>query len=86
MEKSEGDKIEPWGSPDVSGAAEEVQLPILTEKYLSDKKDLNQLRTEPFIPKWDCNLDKTNVWLTVSKAADKSRRTRITESPASVAV
>jgi len=47
-----------WGSLDLREAAEEEKLPILTDKYISDKKDLNQLRAEPFSPTRDSNLDK----------------------------
>lgn len=71
-EKSKGARIECWGSPDSRGAAEDVEFP--TEKYLSDRQDLNQLRTEPFNSTWEFNLD----W------RDKSKRTKITALPASV--
>lgn len=43
-------KMEPWGAPQVKGAAEETELPMATEKVLLVKKDLNQFNAHPLMP------------------------------------
>ncbi len=83
--KREGANIEPWGRPQVRWAIEEEKVPSLTKNFLSDKNDWIHLRTVPFRPASDSNLDIKIEWSTVSNAADKSKRTRTTESPESVA-
>jgi len=48
----------------------------LTRKERDDKYDLNQLITEPWIPKQDKRRVSKMLWSMVSKAAERSRRRR----------
>lgn len=45
-----GPKIDPWGIPHVSGAEDDVNSPMETEKLLLVRQDLNQFKTTPCIP------------------------------------
>jgi len=47
MTKSREPGIEPWGTPQEEVWKEERLLSHLTRKEQDDKKDLNQLKTEP---------------------------------------
>jgi len=46
----------------------------LTWKERDDKYDLNQLRTEPWIPNQDERRVSKMLWPVVSKAAERLRR------------
>jgi len=48
----------------------------LTRKERDDKYDLNQLRTEPWIPNQDERWVRKMLWSMVPKAAERSRRHR----------
>ena len=79
-------KTEPWGTP--WARYNEFDKVSFTFTYCvrSDKYETNQSNTLPRIPKWVERLRIKIVWSTVSNAADKSRRTRMTEWPLSIAV
>ncbi len=64
---------------------EEKIYPSLTTYFLLDKNDWNHFRTVPERPTQDFILLINIEWLIVSKAADKSKRTRTTESSISEA-
>lgn len=81
----EGAKIEPCGRPQGREAVEDKNYPSLTTYFLSDKNDWNHFKTVPERATQDFSLLINTEWLMVSKAADKSKRTRTTESPVSVA-
>jgi len=75
--KSSGPKTEPWGTPQEDMYYQEDRsVSHLTRKQRDDKYDLNQLRTEPWIP----NHSKRRVikmsWSIVSIAAERSSRQR----------
>lgn len=75
-----GARMDPRGTPQVTGATDETEFPLSTEKVLSHKKDLNQLRASPRMPTL-CSRHKIRiVWSTVSNAALRSSKTRINES------
>lgn len=42
--------MDPWGTPHVKVATDETEFPMPTEKVMSHKKDLNQLRARPRMP------------------------------------
>lgn len=69
-EKSIGPKMELWGTPHDSGAADEEYSPRWTEKLLLDKYDWNHFRAVPLIPPYCSRHDRRIVWSTVSKATD----------------
>lgn len=75
--------MDPWGTPQVKGATDETEFPKPTEKVLSHKKDLKQLRARPRMPTHCSRREIRIVWSTVSNAALRSSKTRITESPES---
>ena len=50
------------------------------------KKNFSQVHTDPFTPKRVDSLDNRMTWLTVSKAAVRSSRSKITELFLSTAV
>ncbi len=77
--------MEPWGTPQESGAADEENSPRWTEKLLSVKYDWNHLMAMPLIPTHCSSLDKRIEWLTVSKAAVKYKRTKTAELTESTA-
>lgn len=81
-----GPKTEPWGTPWVRyNEFDEVSF-TFTYCVRSDKYETNQSNAPPRIPKRVESLRIKIVWSTVSNAADKSRRTRMTEWPLSIAV
>ncbi len=45
--KSVGDKIEPWGTPQIRLPGAERKLPVFTTNLLFVKNDLNQFKTTP---------------------------------------
>lgn len=81
-----GPKTEPWGTPWVRyNEFDEVSFTFVYCAR-SDKNETNQSNTLPRIPKRVESLRVKIVWSTVSNAADKSRRTRMTEWALSIAV
>ena len=53
MTKSSGPRTEPWGTPQEDVCQEDRSVPHLTRKGQDDRCDLNQLRTEPWMPNQD---------------------------------
>ena len=53
MTKSSGPRTEPWGTPQEDVCQEERSVTHLTRKGRDDRYDLNQLRTEPWMPNQD---------------------------------
>ena len=53
MMKSSGPTTEPWGTPQEAVYQEDRSVSHLTRKQRDDRYDLNQLRTEPWIPNQD---------------------------------
>jgi len=50
MTKSSGPRTEPWGTPQEDVYQKDRSVSHLTRKQRDDRYDLNQLRTEPWIP------------------------------------
>jgi len=50
MTKSSGPRTEPWGTPQEDVYQEDRSVTHLTRKQRDDRYDLNQLRTEPWMP------------------------------------
>jgi len=76
---------EPWGTPLEDVCQEDTPVLHLTRKQRDNRYDLNQLRTEPWIPNQDDRrvmisrsrtLLHVLLWSIVSKAADRSSRQR----------
>jgi len=76
MTKSSGSKTEPWGTPQEDVYQEDRLVSHLTQKQRDDRYDLNQLRTEPWIPNQDERQVIKMSWSIVSKAAERSSRQR----------
>ena len=76
MTKSSGPRTEPWGTPQEDMYQEDRSVSHLTRKQRDDKYDLNQLRTEPWIPNQDERRLIKKSWLIVSKAAERSSQQR----------
>ena len=72
MTKSSGPRTEPKG--DTAGGC--VPGRHLTRKGRDDRYDLNQLRTEPWLPNQDERQVIKMSWSIVSKAAERSSRQR----------
>jgi len=53
MTKSSGPRTEPWGTPKEEVYQEDRSVSHFTRKQRDDRYDLNQLRTEPWIPNQD---------------------------------
>jgi len=70
MTKSRGQRTEPRGTPQEEICSEEKSLSHLTRK----KRDVNQLKTEAWIPIEDKRRVIRTLWSMVSKAADRSGR------------
>lgn len=86
MSKEQELETDPWGTTHYTFWGDEENRPILTEKHLFVKKDLNQYKTAPPCPKLDSRCETRMVWSIVSKAEDMSSNTKMTESPKSVAI
>jgi len=56
MTKSSGPRTEPWGTSQEEVCQEDRSVSHFTRKQRDDRYDLNQLRTEPWIPNQDCCL------------------------------
>ena len=81
-----GPRTDPCGTPRSKERREDRQLLTLTNCVRDVKYDFSQESTVPLIPNRVDSLDNKMEWSTVSKAADKSRRSRITELLLSIAV
>jgi len=53
MTKSSGPRTEPWGTPQEDVYQQDRSVSHFTRKQRDDRYDLNQLRTEPWIPNQD---------------------------------
>jgi len=77
MTKSSGPiRTEPWGTPHEDVYQEDRSVSHLTRKQRDDRYDrydLNQLRTEPWIPNQDERRVIKMSWSIVSKAAESQR-------------
>ena len=68
MTKSSGPRTEPWGTPLEEVYQEDRSVSHFTRKQRDDRYDLNQLRTEPWIPnqderkvdKWKAMVEKSS--------------------------
>jgi len=76
MTKSSGPRTEPWGTPQEEVCQEDRSVSHFTRKQRDDRYDLNQLRTEPWIPNQDERRVIKMSWSIVSKAAERSSRQR----------
>jgi len=76
MTKISGPRTEPWGPPQEDVYQEDRSVSHLTRKQRDDRYDLNQLRTEPWIPNQDERRVIKMSWSIVSKAAQRSSRQR----------
>ena len=77
MTKSSGPRTEPWGScgtPQEDACQEDRSVTHLTRKKRDDRYDLNQLRTEPWMPNQDERRVIKMSCSIVSKAAERSSR------------
>ena len=73
MTKSSGPRTEPWGTPQEDVCQEDRSVTHLTRKGRDDRYDLNQLRTEPWMPNQDERRVIKMSWSIVSKAAERCR-------------
>ena len=73
MTKSSGPRTEPRGTPQEDVCQEDRSDTHLTRKGRDDRYDLNQLRTEPWMPNQDERRVIKMSW-SVSKAAERSNR------------
>jgi len=76
MTKSSGPRTEPWGTPQEDVYQEDKLVSHLIWKQQYDRYDLNQLRTEPWMPNQDERRVIKMSWSTVSKATERSSRQR----------
>ena len=76
MTKSNGPRTEPWGTPQEEVCQEDRSVSHFTQKKRDDRYDLNQLRTEPWIPNQDERWVIKMSWSIVSKEAERSSRQR----------
>ena len=81
-----GPRTDPCGTPRSKERREDRQLLTLTSCVRDVKYDFSQESTVPLIPNRVDSFYNKMEWSTVSKAADKSRRSRITELLLSIAV
>jgi len=78
MTKNSGPRTERWGTPQEDEYQEDRSVSHLTRKQRDDRYDLNQLRTELWIPNQDERRVIKMSWSIVSKAAEMSSRLRKT--------
>jgi len=76
MTNSSGPRTEPWGTPQEDVCQEDRSVIHLTRKGRDDRYDLNQLRTEPWMPNQDERRVIKMSWSIVSTAAERSSRQR----------
>ena len=76
MTKSSGLRTEPWGTPQEEVFQEDRSVSQFTRKQRDDRYDLNQLRTEPWMPNQDERQVIKMSWSIVSKAAERSSKQR----------
>jgi len=76
MTECSGPRTEPWGTPQEDVYQEDRSVSHLSRKQRDDRYDLNQLRTEPWIPNYDERRVIKMSWPIVSKAAQRSSRQR----------
>ena len=76
MTKSSGPRTEPWGTPQKEVCQEDRSVSHFTRKQRGDRYDLNQLRTEPWIPNQEERRVIKTSWSIASKAAERSSRQR----------
>ena len=69
MTKSSGPRTEPWGTPQEDVYQEDRSVTHLTRKGGDDRYDLNQLRTEPWMPNQDERRVIKITWSIVSIAS-----------------
>jgi len=81
-----GPSTEPWGTPHRSVVTMDFNWPRRTYCERPRRYDSNQRRTGPVTPNDNCRRRHRMAWSTVSKAADKSSRTRAATSTPSTAV
>ena len=74
---SRGPRTEPWGTPHKQAHEEERWLSHLTRKVRDDKYDLNQFKTDPWIPNQEDRRVIRMSWSMVSNAAGQEDRDRI---------
>jgi len=72
MTKNKGPRTEPWGTLQEDVYQEGRSVSHLTWKQRAGRYDLNQLRTEPWIPNQDERWVIKMSWSIVSKAAERS--------------
>jgi len=76
MMKSKGPRTQPWETQHEDVYQEDRLLSHLTQKQRDDRYDVNQLRTEPWIPNQDERRVIKMSWSIVSKASERLRRQR----------
>ena len=76
MTKSSGPRTQPWETTQENVYQDDRSVSHLTWKQRDDRYDLNQLRTEPWIPNQDERRVIKMSWSIVSKAAERSSRQR----------
>ena len=76
MTKSSAPRTEPWGTPQKDVYQDDRSVSHLTRKQRDDRYDLNQLRTEPWLPNQDERRAIKMSWSIVSKVAERSSRQR----------
>ena len=68
---------EPWGTPQEDVCQEDRSVTHLTRKGRDKRYDLNQLRTEPWMPNQDERRVIKMSWSIVSKAAERSSTDKV---------
>jgi len=76
MTKRSGPRTEPWGTPQEDVCQEDRSVTHLTWKGRDERYDLNQVRTEPWMPNQDERRVIKMSWSIVLKAAERSSRQR----------
>ena len=84
-ENRSGPRTEPCGTPQSSDESEDDESPCRTQNRRLERYDRNQSAARSVKPHDECSRWSKMLWSTVSKAADKSRRTRRDSSPPSAA-
>jgi len=76
MTKSSGPRTELWVTPQEDVYQEDRSVSHFTRKQRDDRYDLNQLRTETWIPNQDERRVIDMSWSIVSKAVERSSKQR----------